>query len=319
MRRNLPARYPIAVSIAVLALTLVGCAPAAPADKDGFDEKGCATSGSASESVKVSGDFGTEPKVEFKKDLTVDHTQRTVDIKGKGDAAKPGDDVTVDLVLYDVATSKQLLSTGYSGAPQTFGLDPASVLTGIVDVLNCAKAGERVVGVVPPERAFGATGQTDLGVAADATLIFVMDVVKIAAPPTPAEWTDDVPTVTRDASGTPTVTFPDTAPPTELLLSVLTPGDGDVVKSGDNVTVNYQGTSWDTKKIFDQSYGGDPATFSTGGVIPGFEAALVGQKVGSSIIVSIPPELAYGTDPNAHELGGQTLVFVIDILKTAAP
>lgn len=40
----------------------------------------------------------------------------------------------------------------------------------------------------------------------------------------------------------------------------------------------------------------------------------MGQKVGSTIIVVIPPELAYGTDPQAHQLGGQTLVFLIDIL-----
>ena len=48
-------------------------------------------------------------------------------------------------------------------------------------------------------------------------------------------------------------------------------------------------------------------------MIKGFEAALVGQKVGSSVLVVIPPEYAYGTDPNAHELGGQTLVFLLDI------
>ena len=34
------------------------------------------------------------------------------------------------------------------------------------------------------------------------------------------------------------------------------------------------------------------------------------------MIVVIPPEYAYGTDPAAHELGGQTLVFLIDIQAT---
>ena len=99
---------------------------------------------------------------------------------------------------------------------------------------------------------------------------------------------------------------------------MLKEGDGDVVARGDSVTVDYQGTSWDTKTIFDESFTKEPATFSTSGVIKGFEAAIVGQKVGSTVIVVIPPELAYGTDPAAHELGGQTLVFVIDIQATAA-
>jgi len=48
-------------------------------------------------------------------------------------------------------------------------------------------------------------------------------------------------------------------------------------------------------------------------VITGFAAAIVGQKVGSTVLVSIPPDLAYGTDPAKHELGGQTLVFLIHI------
>jgi peptidylprolyl isomerase len=47
--------------------------------------------------------------------------------------------------------------------------------------------------------------------------------------------------------------------------------------------------------------------------VKGFTEALIGQKVGSTLLVSIPPELAYGTDPNAHQLGGQTLLFVIQI------
>jgi FKBP-type peptidyl-prolyl cis-trans isomerase len=317
VRRSLPARLPAALAVAALAVTLVACSSPAPSDDDGFDADGCATSGSASESVKVTGDFGKAPKVEFSEDLTVENTQRSVKIEGKGDAAAPGSDLAVSLALYDVATSKELIP--YSDEPQSLTLDEAALLAGIVDTLNCAQAGERVVGVVPPERAFGADGQTDIGVDPDATLIFVVDVVAIVPPVEPSEWTENVPTVTRDAAGIPTVTLPEGPIPTELQLAVLEEGDGAVVERGDSVTVDYQGISWDTKTIFDQSFGKEPATFSTSGVIKGFEAALVGQKVGSTVIVVIPPELAYGTDPEAHELGGQTLVFLIDIKDTKAP
>ena len=320
VRRSLPVRLTVTGTVAALALVLAGCAPgnmSTPGSKTGFDADGCATSGSASDSVKVTGDFGKEPKVEFDEKLSVENTQRSVVIEGTGDPAELGSELSLDLTLYDVATSTQLIP--YSGEAQALTLDRAAVLSGIVDSLNCSREGDRVVGVIPPSRAFGANGQPDLGIAADATLLFVFDIVKISAPPEASAWTENVPEVTRDAEGKPTVTLPKVDAPTELQLVVLEAGDGAVVGRGDNVTINYQGTSWNTGKIFDQSFGGEPATFSTGGVIKGFEAALVGQKVGSTVMVVIPPELGYGTDPKAHDLGGQTLVFLIDIKDTAPP
>ena len=54
-------------------------------------------------------------------------------------------------------------------------------------------------------------------------------------------------------------------------------------------------------------------------VIQGFGAALVGQKVGTKLIVTIPPEYAYGTDAAGAELGGQTLVFLVEIEDTEPP
>ena len=314
MRKTLSA-LPAALAVIAIAVTLAGCSAPAEQDADGFDKNGCATSGPASESVKVTGDFGDEPKVEFTEDLTAKNTERSVLIEGdgKGEAVELGSSVTVNLVFYDVATSAEII-------PFTENPDPLAIentiLPGIVDTLTCTKAGQRVVGVVPPERAFGADGNPDAGIGPDATLLVVFDVVAVTPPLTPAEWTDNVPTVTRDAAGLPTVTIPDGAPPTELQSTVLVEGDGDVVARGDNVTIDYQGTSWDTKTIFDQSFGKAPITNPVSGFVPGFTAALVGQKVGSTILVTIPPELAYGTDPAAHELGGQTLVFLIDIKAT---
>ena len=53
-------------------------------------------------------------------------------------------------------------------------------------------------------------------------------------------------------------------------------------------------------------------------VVEGFGAALVGQKVGTRLVVTIPPKYAYGEKGAGSELSGQTLVFVIEIKKTAA-
>jgi FKBP-type peptidyl-prolyl cis-trans isomerase len=109
-------------------------------------------------------------------------------------------------------------------------------------------------------------------------------------------------------------------PPTELVLKVLKEGDGDTVQAGDSVTVDYQGTNWDTGKIFDQSYGKSPATFSTDQVVQGFGAALVGQKVGSQVVVSMPPKYGYGEagNPDAGIKGTDSLLFVVDIKSIQA-
>jgi FKBP-type peptidyl-prolyl cis-trans isomerase len=55
-------------------------------------------------------------------------------------------------------------------------------------------------------------------------------------------------------------------------------------------------------------------------VVQGFGAALVGQKVGTRLVVSIPPKYGYGTTGNTQAgiKGTDTIVFVIEIQKTAA-
>ncbi|TAL40726.1 MAG: hypothetical protein EPN91_12560, partial [Salinibacterium sp.] len=63
---------------------------------------------------------------------------------------------------------------------------------------------------------------------------------------------------------------------------------------------------------------GQPATFNSSGVIKGFTAALVGHKVGSQVIVIIPPDKGYGSAGSPPDIGGKdTLVFVVDILGIA--
>jgi peptidylprolyl isomerase len=88
---------------------------------------------------------------------------------------------------------------------------------------------------------------------------------------------------------------------------------------GANVTVQYTGINWNTKKVFDSSWdkGAKPVSFQTSGVIPGFTKALVGQKVGSQVIAIIPPADGYGDKGQGDDIGGtDTIVFVVDILGT---
>jgi peptidylprolyl isomerase len=307
-----------------LLVSLAACS--APVD-DGAANCATTPSGSVSDSIKVTGDFLKEPKVDFSIPLKApEATERTVVIKGDGDVVKDGDSVNVLFSLYSGASSADIAGTDWAkGATAELPVDATQFLPGIVKTLECSTVGSRVVGVIPPVDAFGETGSPDLGVAATDALIFVVDIESIKPAPEPAlpkaNGVDQppvagLPTVVLDADGVPTVTIPDTPAPTELQLAVLKKGDGAVVADGDDVTVNYQGLNWDTKEIFDDSWAkGSPANFNTAQVVPGFSQALVGQSVGSQVLVVIPPALGYGeAGSSSNALAGQTLVFVIDIL-----
>ena len=82
-------------------------------------------------------------------------------------------------------------------------------------------------------------------------------------------------------------------------------------KKGDTVQVHYRGTLEDGSE-FDSSQGGDPIRFKIGEgeVIPGFEEAIIGMKVGDRKQQRIEADDAYGE----HE---EDLIFEVD--KAALP
>ena len=71
--------------------------------------------------------------------------------------------------------------------------------------------------------------------------------------------------------------------------------DARTAHSGDTVRVHYTGRL-DSGEVFDSSQGREPLSFDVGSgqVIPGFESAVDGLAVGSSVTVRIDPDDAYG-------------------------
>ena len=70
---------------------------------------------------------------------------------------------------------------------------------------------------------------------------------------------------------------------------------GGTAKSGDTVKVNYVGRL-ENGTIFDSSAGGDPLQFTIGAgdLLPDFEQAVIGMKVGETKTLEIPSDRAYG-------------------------
>ena len=71
--------------------------------------------------------------------------------------------------------------------------------------------------------------------------------------------------------------------------------DLSIIKDGDTVKVHYTGTLTDGE-VFDSSINRDPLQFTlgTGQLIPGFEKAVIGLKVGDVTKAEIPSAEAYG-------------------------
>ncbi len=116
----------------------------------------------------------------------------------------------------------------------------------------------------------------------------------------------------------PEIDFVDPTPPTDLVVTDITVGDGDEATAGSTVSVHYVGVSHSTGEEFDASYNrGAPLDFrlGVGQVIAGWDTGVQGMKVGGRRQLVIPPHLGYG-DRGAPPVikGGETLIFVVDLL-----
>jgi hypothetical protein len=115
-------------------------------------------------------------------------------------------------------------------------------------------------------------------------------------------------------AGAPTVPVQIGPPPTQLVKQDLQEGSGTTVAEGATVTVDYIGVSCSTGKIFDTSYGKQPATFPLANVIPGWQQGIPGMKVGGTRLLGIPAELAYGSQGYPPDIApDETLWFVVKL------
>ena len=102
-----------------------------------------------------------------------------------------------------------------------------------------------------------------------------------------------------------------------LTFIITKNGDGEPVKSGHHVTVNYTGLLTNGVKFDSSLDRNEPFSFDVGAgmVIKGWDEGLQNLAVGDHATLVIPPEIGYGASgaggaipPNA------TLIFIIKVL-----
>lgn len=120
----------------------------------------------------------------------------------------------------------------------------------------------------------------------------------------------------------PTITFETPFALEESESETLEVGDGEEIEAGDTVTIDYAIVSGTDGSELDTSFGASSIGLPLieGQTTPGLVEALVGQTVGSRVLVVIAPEPTGGpsAEPSAEAGAGDpasdTIVFVLDLL-----
>jgi hypothetical protein len=171
---------------------------------------------------------------------------------------------------------------------------------------------------------------------------FVMTLAACATVTETAKAAGTCPTAAPEGGGTPGWTLPgttgsiavtgptDTTAPhvnvvapfsvTQTQVHTLQAGDGPVVAGTAKVSVCYMGVNGRDGSVFDSSYErGAPAEFQLNGVVPGFQKAIAGQEVGSTVAVAMTTADGYPDgQPSAGIQQGDTLIFAIKILSATS-
>ncbi len=305
------------------AVALVGCGSSSSSSSSS-----AAASSDTYKSVTVTGKLGSAPKVTIPKETASGPLFTKTLIQGTGATVTKRDGIIGNYVAYvwSGKTSTELGSSYTQGTPSVFS---GPLLPGLETALEGQKLGSRVLAVIPPKDGFGTSGNSSAGIKGTDTLVFVIDPTSVfdqfSVPGTQtSNGGGKLPTVIAPAATSvsgPVVKIPaKVTAPTTLQVKTLIKGKGAVVKKGQNLTVQYLGVNWRTGQTFDSSWAReDPyaVQIGEGQVLKGWDLGLVGQTVGSRVLLVIPPADAYksqGGNAKAGIKANDSLVFVVDIL-----
>src|SRR3954471_14667760 len=281
----------VVVAVGLVAAALTGCS-SNPND----DCVKPLPSGSAASLVKATGKIGAKPKITAPTPIDAAKSQRSVLTEGRGTTVHLGQQVELGFTVLDGKTG-DVLGSGYGdqGAVVSVGSDVIS------RGLMCTTVGSRVAIAVAAKDAQQSGGSADSG-----TQIYVLDVVDTslnAANGAVRPSVSGFPTVVLAPTGQPGVTIPSSSKaPTKVRSEVLKQGDGAVVKKDSTAVLQYTAVGWDSKQVVTSSWtngGPDRVNMATGqSQIQGQSSALpqsmlkelVGQKVGSQLVIETPEE-----------------------------
>ena len=247
----------------------------------------------------MSGRVGATPTIEIKAPLEVDGTKATTIVDGSGRDITEGSPVLVAITAFDGASGQTLSE---SGRPQlSLGIVGTDAIGDELTRMVVGKReGSRLVAFRTIAAGAGAPGSSsniEVDVIDILPNIAVGTSVDATVGPLSVEMSPEGPIVTHSA------TVPD-----GVTTQALIKGDGVQVHESDRVVAQFTVLGWTDGVVRVSTWEtGIPQVINLGTAMRGLQSALVDQKVGSRLAITIPPDLAAGDD---------TLCIVIDILGT---
>lgn len=304
-RRLLPVLIPL-----VLTLGLAGCG----------DDGGDTPSGSGLDSVTIEGDPGSAPTVTWDGQMDAGDITSKVIVEGDGEEVATGDKVVTNIWIGNGFTQQEAYSTYKEGQPQDLTVDEKQLSAVFLEALEGHTIGSRVAVAASAEEAFGESGNPGIGIGNKDSVLIVVDLMKMYEEPKPVDVPQSKMPKVVEEKGEPTSLdfsgIPEPKADGDLLRTVLEEGKGKTLKTDSTITANYLGMVYDGKKPFDESYSGEkPAEFSLQQVVQGWTYGLSGLKVGTRVLLAIPPDLGYGAQEQENIPANSTLYFVVDIIK----
>jgi peptidylprolyl isomerase len=157
-----------------VALALAGCGGGDSSSSGSTAESSTATSEEAQAPEEST---ETKPTVEVPNGPPPKQLETKDLIEGTGPEAKAGDYVTVQYVLVDYKSGKEIEASWDRGEPFSFTLGAGEVIPGWDQGVEGMKAGGRRELIIPPKLAYGPAGSGPIG--PNSTLIFVIDLLSI--------------------------------------------------------------------------------------------------------------------------------------------
>jgi peptidylprolyl isomerase len=267
--------------------------------------------------ISVTGDYGKLPTVKIPAPWGIDKTQSKVIVQGTGDPVAASSMIEVNYWGANGYTGKVFDESFSANKPISYAVN--GFIKGFQTGLIGQKVGSRVlIGITGPDGYDSSGGNSSIGIEVGDSLVFVVDILAVSASgPSGATVTPPpgLPTVSGDLKS-PVVTIPTTTtPPAALTVQPLIQGTGKAVAATSTIRVDYAEYAWSTGKLVKKTYGYAPLDGALSSTIPGWQKGLVGQTVGSRVLLVVPPAQAYPSgNPRIDVKPGETMVYVIDIL-----
>jgi hypothetical protein len=286
--------------------------------------------GDVAQTIKVTGGKAdTAPKVTFPTPLYTKVTEQRTISAGHGSTIQAGQPSLVDVTVLNGTDGSVLTKTTYSkvgSALLSAGTSASGLTRPLTEALVCAQVGSRFAIVGSPKDSHQGKADATNGIGKNDSFVYVVDVrqkfLAKANGGSPAA-VNGLPTVVTTKNGTPGLVFPGSPAPKVAKTAVTQSGSGKVVTKKSTVIANITGVTWAAKPSeFTNSWSTKQPTvlvFDGQTISPGLSKAILGKRVGSQLLVTLPAKAATVPAPSDSSgitapPAGATVVYVIDIL-----